>query len=128
MRRPSNRSFGVTFALVFGLLAGWPTLGGGRLRWWALLVAALFFAAAILRPQALSPLNHAWSSFGLVLHRVTSPIVLGVVFFGVLTPLALLMRALGRDALRLRRAPEAPTYWIGRHPPGPAPGTMSRQF
>jgi hypothetical protein len=83
---------------------------------------------ALLWPAVLAPLNRIWTRFGLLLHRIVSPVVLGVMFFGVVTPMGLVMRALGKDPLRLRFDPAARTYWIERRPPGPAPDTLNNQF
>jgi len=91
-------------------------------------VGAAFLVVAWLRPAVLAPLNRAWTRFGLLLHRIVSPIVLGVMFFVVITPMGLVMRALGKDPLRLRYDREARTYWIDRRPPGPAPDTLNNQF
>jgi hypothetical protein len=85
-------------------------------------------AAALLYPAALNPLNRAWLKFGLLLHKVVNPIVMGLLFYGTVLPTGLVFRALGKDILRLRRQPEADSYWIVRQPPGPAPETMKDQF
>ena len=81
-----------------------------------------------LWPAALAPLNRVWTRFGLLLHRIVSPVVLGVMFFVVVTPTGLLMRALGKDPLRLRLTVTQRSYWIDRQPPGPAPDTLNNQF
>ncbi|MBT3401824.1 MAG: hypothetical protein HN420_17765, partial [Rhodospirillaceae bacterium] len=91
-------------------------------------VAIAFLAIAFLRPGLLAPLNRLWTRFGLLLHRIVNPIVMGFLFYLTVTPMALIMRALGKDLLRLKRDPEAKSYWIERTPPGPAPDTMSNQF
>ena len=128
IKSSSNRAFGLTFAAVFLIIACWPLLGLRPLRWWALGVAILFLAAAVVAPRMLSPLNRLWFVIGLALHAVVSTVVMGLVFFTTLTPIAVLMRALGKDPLRLKREPGAATYWIDRQPPGPAAETMTRQF
>jgi hypothetical protein len=125
---PSNRSFGLTFAAVFGLLALAPLVFGGRLRWWAVALAAAFAALALLVPAVLAPVNRAWLRLGLLLHAVVSPIVLGIVFFLVLTPTAWLVRVFGKDLLHLTFDRDAPSYWIERHPRGPDRETMRHQF
>jgi hypothetical protein len=88
----------------------------------------LFLAAALLYPAVLNPLNRAWLKFGLLLHRLVSPFVMGLVFFGTVLPTGLIMRAMGKDLLRLKPQPDAESYWIVRQPPGPAPETMKDQF
>jgi len=89
-------------------------------------VVFLFFALAL--PKALAPLNWVWTRFGLLLHRIVSPVVLGILFFVVFTPLGIIIRLSGGDPLRLRFDPKAQTYWIGRTPPGPAPESLKDQF
>lgn len=124
----SNRSFGLVFAAVFTVVALWPLLDGGWPRWWAAALAALFAVVATLRPAWLAPLNRYWTKLALLLHRVTNPLVMGVIFYAVVTPIALIMRALGKDPLLLRFDRQAASYWIERRPPGPAPESMRRQF
>jgi hypothetical protein len=105
-----------------------PLGGGGAVRGWAIVVAAASLATALLRPSLLAPLNRLWTWVGLLLHRVVSPLVLGVLFFLVVTPVGLLMRARGKDPLRLRSDRVSNSYWIERRPPGPAPDSMRNQF
>ena len=125
-RASSDRSFGLVFAAVFAIVAGWPLLGGEGPRLWALAVAGVFLALALAAPRLLGPLNRLWTRFGLLLSRAMNPLVLGLLFFAVVTPMGLVMRALGKDPLRRRFERQAASYWIERRPPGPAP--MSRQF
>jgi predicted membrane metal-binding protein len=124
----SNRSFGLTFAIVFAIIALWPLVRGRSVRGWALVVAVAFLLAALALPRVLGPLSRLWLRFGLVLHACISPIIMGLVFYTTVTPIGLVRRLLGQDPLRLRFDRDAVTYWIGRHPPGPAPDTMPRQF
>jgi hypothetical protein len=88
----------------------------------------LFFVFACLWPAVLRPLNWVWLEFGLLLHKVVNPIVMALVFFGAGLPTGIIMRALGKDPLRLKRQPDANSYWIERRPPGPAPESMKDQF
>ena len=124
----SNRSFGWVFTAVFVVIGVLPWLGGHGLRSWALVVATAIAVIAGFAPDVLAPHNRAWSWFGLRLHAITSPIILGVMFFGVLTPFGLVMRACGKDLLRLKRDPAAASYWIERDPPGPAAESLKDQF
>jgi predicted membrane metal-binding protein len=124
----SNRSFGLVFAAVFAVLALWPLLRGGDLRWVPLAIAASFLTVALAAPAVLAPLNRLWMRFGRLLHGIVNPVVMAVIFVGVITPAALIMRALGRDPLRLELDRNASSYWIMRQPPGPAPDTMRHQF
>jgi hypothetical protein len=128
VRGSSNRTLGLVFAAVFLIIAVFPLFFGGALRWWSIAIAAAFALAALLFPRILTPLNRAWTRFGLLLHKIVSPIVLGFLFYIVVTPLGLLMRLLGKDPLRLRWDRQSSTYWIERTPPGPKPETLSDQF
>lgn len=124
----SDRSFGVVFTVVFAAIGAWPLMGGGGARLWSLVIAALFLAAALGRPRVLAPLNRLWMRFGLLLHKVTNPVIMGLVFFLAVTPTAVIMRVLGKDLLNRRLDPAAKSYWIERRPPGPRPETMKQQF
>jgi Saxitoxin biosynthesis operon protein SxtJ len=125
----SERSFGIVFATVFALIALWPLIfGGGRIRIWALVIAVAFLAVALARPALLRPLNIGWFYVGKLLHHVVNPLVMGVIFLIGVVPTALVMRARGRDPLRLDSAKTAGTTWVERVPPGPAPDTMKNLF
>ncbi len=124
----SERSFGIVFAAVFALYGLWPLIGGMSVRGWAVAVAAVFLVLALTWTAPLRPLNRLWLRFGLLLHRVMSPLAMGLLFFGTVLPIGILMRLAGKDPLRLKREPEAASYWIPRSPPGPAPETMTNQF
>lgn len=124
----SPRGVGIVFAAVFAIVGLWPLLGGEGPRAWALAGAAGFAAVAWWRPGWLAPLNRAWMALGRALHRVTTPVVMGLIFFATVVPTGLVLRLLGKDPLRLRLDPGAETYWIERRPPGPEPETMRRQF
>ena len=124
----SNRAFGIVFTVVFTAIGLFPLVNSGALRWWAIGIAALFLLAAFAYPKSLSPLNRLWTRFGLLLHRVVNPLVMGLLFFLVVTPIALLMRIFGKRPLQLKTDPDAQTYWIPRDPPGPEPESMKLQF
>jgi hypothetical protein len=124
----SNRTFGFVLAAFFGLVGLLPLILGKPPRIWAFGVGGTFVLAALLFPSVLAPFNRLWTRLGLLLHRVVSPIALGIMFFLVITPMALLIRAMGKDLLRLRLDPDAESYWIERNPPGPAPATLKDQF
>ncbi len=129
--RGQQRSFGLLLAAAFALAGFWPWVAGrsaaAELNLWALAVAVAALAAALLRPRLLGPAAGLWLGFGRLSHRLLSPVVMACVFFAVVTPLALAMRLAGRDPLRRRFEPGAPSYWIEREP-GPAPDTMKHQF
>ncbi len=124
----SNRSFGITFAIVFAVIGLLPLLSGSSVRLWSLVASTLFLLCALLLPSVLAPLNRAWSWFGLRLHRIVSPVVLGIMFFLVITPIGLAMRAFGKDPLRLKFDKVSSSYWIERTPPGPPPESFKDQF
>jgi hypothetical protein len=117
---PSNRSFGWTFTGVFAL--------GAFFYPWVLALAALTALVTLVRTHWLAPFNQAWMKLAEVLHRVVSPVVLGVIFFGVFTPVALVMRAFGRDAMARRFDARLPSYWIRRDPPGPRDDSFRDMF
>jgi hypothetical protein len=128
VKGPSERRFGLTFAVVFLLLTAFSILRGS-IAWPAPLALALaFLGIAALAPNWLKTLNRLWLQFGLALHAVISPIVLIALFFVVITPAAVVARLAGKDFLRLRLDQEASTYWIDRRPPGPTPKSMRNQF
>lgn len=124
----SDRAFGFIVGGVLALVGLWPLARGRDARWWAVTLATAILALALTRPGLLRPLNRLWTRLGLLLHGCVQPVVMGLVFFTTVTPIALVMRLLGKDPLRLRFDSAAPTYWIERRPPGPAPDTMRRQF
>src|SRR5262249_28270371 len=97
-------------------------------RWWALAVAAAFAVVALARPQLLHPLNRAWLALGRLLHKIVSPLVMGAIFFAVVTPTGWIMRLRGKDVLSLKRRPDQTSYWIRRQPTRPEAETMKNQF
>jgi hypothetical protein len=128
VKGPSDRRFGFTFSTVFcviGVVSLWRH--GAHAYYW-LGAAAAFAVVTILRAPVLRPLNALWLKFGLLLHAVVNPIIMAVMFFGVFLPMGLVMRACGKDSLRLKRNPTATSYWIMRDPPGPAPDSLTHQF
>ena len=117
---PSNRSFGWFFTGVFAV--------GAVLYPWALALAALMALVTYTRETWLTPLNRAWMKLGELLGRIVSPLVLGLIFFGVFTPVGMVMRLFGRDALYRSIDAAAPSYWVRRDPPGPAEGSFRNMF
>jgi len=124
----SDRSFGLVMAAVFTMLTMINVWHVGHAWPWTGAVAAYFLAFAAFRPDGLGSLNWIWFKFGLLLHKVVNPVVMALVFFGGVLPTGLVMRALGKDPLRLKWQPNANTYWIERRPPGPTPMSMKDQF
>jgi Saxitoxin biosynthesis operon protein SxtJ len=124
----SDRGFGIVFAIFFSLVGLLPLRAHHPVRWWALALAALFLGVALLQPAWLRPLNRVWTKLGLLLGRVVSPVVTGLLFFLVFTPIGLLFRLLKKDPLHLASSAAMSTYWMERQPPGPSPETMRNQF
>jgi Saxitoxin biosynthesis operon protein SxtJ len=124
----SDRSFGFVFAGVFALIGCWPVVRLLPPRWWMLGIAVAFALAALVWPQILHPFNRTWLALGRLLHRVVSPLLMGVIFFVVVTPIAWIMRLRGKDVLSLARRTDLSSYWITREPQAPASETMKRQF
>ena len=124
----SPRAFGLLFAVVFLIVGAAPLLGGDAPRWWGLASGCVFGLLALIAPAALAPLSDLWLTFGALLRRVVSPIVMVVLFVGAVVPTGLLMRLLGRDSLALKREPSKMSYWIDRTPPGPEPESLRQQF
>jgi uncharacterized protein involved in cysteine biosynthesis len=118
---PSDRKFGWTFAILFLLF-------GALYHPWMMAVGAALAVITMTRAHWLAPAKHAWMKFGELLNRIVSPIVMAVIFFVVFTPVALVMRAFGRDALARRYEPAASTYWKRREPPGPAEDSFRNLF
>ena len=125
---PSNRSFGTLFASVFFGLGAWSWWKGSWTFPYLLGVAGIFGVITLWRADWLAPLNRAWMRLADLLNRIVSPIVLGVMYYAVVTPYGLVMRFAGRDPMHRRFDPAAPTYWIARQPPGPAPESLRDQF
>jgi hypothetical protein len=124
----SDRSFGFVFAAVFAIVGCLPLLHLAAPRLWALGIALAFGLAAVVGPQILHPLNRVWLALGRLLHRVVSPLLMGAIFFVVVTPIAWIMRMRGKDVLSLARHSDLASYWITRESQPPASETMKRQF
>jgi len=128
VRGVSNRSFGVTFAVIFTIIAIVPLQRDRPIRFWALVVATGFAVIALWLPSILHRPNHLWMRFGLLLSRFVNPVVMFLVFYFVVTPVGFIARSLGTKFLSLGFDGTRSSYWIERQPPGPAPETMSQQF
>ncbi len=126
---PSIKGFGITFAVVLAIIGLFPlAVGSGGARWWALALAAFFLGAGFFAPQLLKPLNRLWFKFGMLLHRIVNPLVLGLLFLVVITPTALGMRIFGKRPIPCHFDPDAESYWVPREPAGPEPAAMKNQF
>ncbi len=120
----SNRSFGIVFFIVFLLIALYPLIDKGEFRLWSLMISIIFFILGILNSKILTPLNKLWFKFGILLGKIVSPIILGIIFFFVVTPIGVLMRFFGKDVLNLKYNNNK-SYWIEKTGPK---SKMKNQF
>jgi|TARA_B110000483_G_scaffold198450_1_gene237650 hypothetical protein len=107
----SNRSFGVVFSIVFLILALLPLINGNSIRIWLVILSLIFFILGLLNSNILFPLNRIWFKFGIILGGIVSPIIMGLVFFLVVTPTSLILRLFKKDVLSLKKN-DSMTYWI----------------
>ena len=124
IKLPTNRNFGIVFAVVFLIISFWPLLNGDAIRNWSLLVSIIFFILALINSKILTPLNKIWFKFGIFLGKIVSPIVMSIIFFLVITPTGFFMKLIGKDLLRLKKK-DRDTYWINKDNNS---GSMRRQF
>ena len=120
----SNKSFGIVFFVVFLLIAIYPLINNGELRIWSLVIAIIFLILGLINSKVLTPLNKLWFKFGLLLGKVISPLIMGIIFFLVVTPTALIMRIIGKDLLNLKFNNKK-SYWIEKTGPK---SKMKNQF
>jgi len=121
----SNRSFGLLFFVVFLIVSLWPLTHEGSIRIWSVIISAVFLILGLINSKLLTPLNLLWFKFGMILGAIVSPIVMGIVFFLVVTPIGLALSIMGKDLLNKKYNKKKETYWIKRETPI---GTMKRQF
>jgi len=120
----SNKSFGIVFFVVFLLISLYPLLNNENIRIWSLVISIIFLILGILDSKILSPLNKTWFKFGIFLGKIISPIIMGIIFFLVVTPTGLIMRLLGKDVLSLKYNNHK-SYWIEKNGPK---SKMKNQF
>ncbi len=120
----SNKSFGIVFFIVFLLIAIYPLINNGDLRIWSLIIAIIFLILGLINSKVLTPLNKLWFKFALLLGKVVSPLIMGIIFFFVVTPTAFIMRIIGKDLLNLKFNNKK-TYWIEKTGPK---SKMKNQF
>jgi hypothetical protein len=130
VKAPTERSFGFTFVVVFALLAAFTYWHrGASITFYAVgLVSLAFLIVTLTAARLLRPLNLIWLKFGLLLHRVVNPVIMGLLFFAVFTPMGIAMRTIGVDFLRLKRKPATETYWISRRTEAIEDSSMKNQF
>ena len=120
----SNRSFGIVFFVVFLIIATYPLINGDELRLWSLIISIIFLFLGLVNSKILNPFNKLWFKFGIFLGKIISPLVMGIIFFLVVTPIGLLMRLLNKDLLNLRFNNKG-SYWIEKTEPK---SKMKNQF
>ena len=112
----SNRSFGIVFFVVFLLISIYPLINDKEIRVWSLIISLFFLILGLINSNILTPLNKIWFRFGILLGSFVSPIVMGLVFFLVVTPISLLMKLFGKDVLNLKKS-NCKSYWIEKSGP-----------
>ena len=110
----SNRSFGIVFFVVFILVALYPLIYSGEIRIWSLVLSLIFLILGLLNSKILNPLNKLWFKFGIILGKIISPLIMGIIFFLVVTPTGLIMRLLRKDILNLKYNKDK-SYWIKKN-------------
>ena len=107
----SNRSFGIVFFVVFLSIGLWPILTDNQLRIWSIVISLIFLILGVFNSKILTPLNKVWFRFGIFLGNFVAPIIMGIVFFLVVTPTGLIMKLFRKDLIDLRKN-NSDTYWI----------------
>ena len=107
----SNRSFGIVFFVFFLIIALFPLLKSNEIKYWSLILSIIFLFLGIIKSSILTPLSKIWFKFGILLGNIVSPIVMGLIFFVIVTPISLIMRLIGKDLLNLKKNNKT-TYWI----------------
>ena len=111
IKKSSNKSFGIVFFIVFLLIGIWPMLNDGSYRLWSLIIASIFLILGLINSKILTPFNIVWFKFGIFLGKIVSPLVMGVIFFFIVTPTAIIMRLFKKDLLNLKYN-NSKSYWI----------------
>ena len=107
----SNKSFGIVFAVVFSLIALWPLIKGNEIRLWSLIISIIFLTLGLLNSKILTPLNKLWFKLGILLGNFIAPIIMGIIFFFVVTPTGIIMKLLRKDLIKLKKNNDE-SYWI----------------
>ena len=121
----SNRNFGLVFFFIFLVVSIWPLTHNESPRIWSAIISLAFLILVLTRSILLTPLNRLWTKFGIILGSIIAPIVMGVVFFLVVTPIGLVMKIIGKDLLSIKYDKKKETYWVKRDKPT---STMKQQF
>ena len=126
IKLPTNRNFGIVFFIVFLLISLWPLIDAGDLRVWSLIVSFIFLVLGLLNSSILNPLNNLWYKFGIILGNLISPLIMGIIFFTIVTPIAYILRIFKKDVLKLKfRSDEINSYWIKKEN---LKNSMKKQF
>ena len=125
IKMSSNRNFGFVFFIVFFIISLWPLTNENPLRVWSIIIAIIFLILGLMNSKLLTPLNRLWFKFGILLSHIVSPIVLGFVFFIIITPTGIIMKMLGKDLLNKKYDDAKKSYWINR---SKLKSTMKQQF
>ncbi len=121
----SNRNFGLVFFIVFLIVGIWPLTNEEPFRIWSVIISSVFLVLGLMNSKLLTPLNKLWFKFGMILGAIVAPVVMGVVFFLVITPIGIFMKIIGKDLLNKKYDKKKATYWIIR---GKPVSTMKQQF
>ncbi len=121
---PSNKSFGIVFFILFLIVSLYPLINGDSIRIWSLIISIFFLALGLMNSKILTPFNKLWFEFGILLGKIVSPLVMGIIFFLVVTPIGLTMRLFGKDVLNLKYNKKK-SYWIEKNGPK---SKMKNQF
>ena len=111
----SNRSFGLVFFALFLIISLWPLINDAEIRIWSLIISIIFLLLGLFNSKILTPLNKLWFKFGIILGKFVAPIVMGIVFFLVVTPTGIIMRLTGKNLLGLKKDIKKNTYWIKKN-------------
>ena len=121
----SNRSFGLVFSFVFLVISVWPLLFDDQLRIWSIIIATIFLILGLMNSKLLTPLNILWYKFGFFLGSIVAPIIMGIVFYLVVTPTGFIMKIRNKDLLNMKFDNKKKSYWINR---AKTKTTMKQQF
>ena len=120
----SNKSFGIVFFVVFLLIAFYPLINQAGIKIWSVIISLIFLILGMLNSKLLTPLNKLWFKFGIILGKIVSPLIMALIFFTVVTPIAFLMKILKKDLLNLKFSKNN-SYWIEKTEPK---SKMKNQF
>ena len=120
----SNKLFGVVFGVIFLIISLWPLKSSGDIIIWSLIISLIFFILGLLNSEILTPLHYLWLKFGFFLSKIVSPVIMFIIFFGLVSPIGIFMRLIGKDLVNLKKKP-LDSYWINRKP---AKQNMKDQF